>query len=126
MSLKPGQIVKNRSTKHQMTFRRDDAGWLVEDMTAGVAMARTHTRSGWTPFKFPERILAMSRSKASRDLRDEIGGKIGRATHTSVATAVTSYIPYLRVIFRVNKRWAEKLAESLKLEPQEIKFLSKQ
>lgn len=99
--------------------------YAIEDMTAGVAMARTRPRSGWVSFKFPERIMAMSRSKAGRDLRDEIGRKIGRATYTSVATAVTSYIPYLRIIVRVNKRWAEGLAESLRLEPKEIDFLTK-
>jgi hypothetical protein len=43
MSLKPGQIIKNRSTKHQMTFRQDDAGWLVEDMTTG-AIVRANNR----------------------------------------------------------------------------------
>jgi len=100
--------------------------YAIEDMTAGVAMARTHARSGWVPFKFPERIMAMSRTKASRDLRDEIGRKIGRTTHASVATAVTSYIPYLRIIFRANREWAEGLSGSLELEPKEIEFLSKQ
>lgn len=44
MGLKPGQIVKNRSTKHQMTFRRDEAGWLVEDMTAGVVIRAENRR----------------------------------------------------------------------------------
>jgi len=100
--------------------------YAIEDMTAGVAMVRTHGRSGWVPFKFPERIMAMSRSKASRDLRDEIGRKVGQATHVSVAIAITSYIPYLRTIFRANKERAELLSESLKLEPKEIDFLTKQ
>jgi hypothetical protein len=44
MSLKPGQIVKNRSTKHQMTFRRDDTGWLVENMTTGVIVRADNRR----------------------------------------------------------------------------------
>ena len=99
--------------------------YAIEDMTAGVAMARTHARSGWVPFKFPQRITVMSRTKASRDLRDGIGRKIGRVAHVSVATAITNYIPYLRIIFRANRKWAEELAESLSLEPQEIDFLSK-
>ena len=100
--------------------------YAIEDMTAGVAMARTHGRSGWVPFKFPERIMVMSRTKAGRDMRDEIGRKVGRETHVSVATAITSYIPYLRTIFRANREWAERLTESLKLEPKETDFLSKQ
>ncbi len=88
-------------------------------------MAKTSVRHGWVPFKFPERIMAMSQSKATRDLRDEIGKKISRITHTSISTAVTEYVPYLRVIFLANKKWAEHLAESLHLEPSEVSFLSK-
>jgi replication factor C large subunit len=99
--------------------------YAIEDMTGGVAMARTSVRHEWIPFKFPERIMAMSRSKVARDLRDEIGRKISRTAHTSISTAVTEYIPYLRVIFRANNKWAEQLAENLQLEPAEISFLSK-
>lgn len=121
-SLSRADIFLNRIRKEQ------EWGLLpyaIENMTGGVAMARTSVRHGWVPFKFPERIMAMSRSKATRALRDEIGRKISRTAHTSISTAVTEYIPYLRVIFRVNNKWAEHLAESLHLEPSEVSFLSK-
>ena len=100
--------------------------YAIEDMTAGIAMSRNHPRSGWVAFKFPEKIMIMSRSKVSRDLRDEIGRKIAKQTHVSVEKATTGYIPYLRMIFRTDKESAEKLADSLKLESSEISFLSKQ
>jgi len=99
--------------------------YAIENMTAGVAMARTRAASGWVSFKFPERIMVMSRTRASRALRDEIGRKVGQATHVSVATAITSYIPYLRIVFSANKEWAARLAGTLRLEPQETDFLSK-
>ena len=99
--------------------------YAIEDMSAGVCMARTHPRSGWTPFKFPQRIMAMSRTRAMRELRNSIGAKIGRATHTSVETALTSTVPYLRVIFRADKKQAAEMAKTFGLDPEEATFMSK-
>jgi replication factor C large subunit len=41
--------------------------YVIDYMTAGVALARKNTKtSGWIPFKFPERIQMLSRSRAER------------------------------------------------------------
>ncbi|MBC7130439.1 replication factor C large subunit, partial [Candidatus Bathyarchaeota archaeon] len=53
--------------------------YFIDFMTAGVAMARVHTKvSGWTPFKFPQRIQMLSRTKSERDMQLGIGFKIKR------------------------------------------------
>ncbi|MEM2102843.1 MAG: replication factor C large subunit [Candidatus Bathyarchaeia archaeon] len=81
--------------------------YVVDFMTAGVAMARQEGGSvGWVPFRFPERIKMLSRSRAERALEYEIGLRIKRRMHMSAGRAVKEVLPYLRVIFQSNPVWA--------------------
>ncbi|MEM2250469.1 MAG: replication factor C large subunit, partial [Candidatus Bathyarchaeia archaeon] len=75
--------------------------YVIDFMTAGVAMARVNTKtSGWTPFRFPERIQALARSKEERTMQLEIGRKIKRRCHISATRASKEILPYLRIIFK--------------------------
>lgn len=81
--------------------------YVVDFMTAGVAMARVRTGSvGWVPFKFPEKLRMLSRSRAERALENEIGAKIKRRMHVSTRVAAKGILPYVRVIFQSNPEWA--------------------
>lgn len=81
--------------------------YVIDFMTAGVAMARQKSGSvGWVPFKFPEKIKMLSRSRAERALEQEIGLRIKRRMHMSANRAVKEVLPYLRVIFQSNPEWA--------------------
>ena len=83
--------------------------YVIDFMTAGVAMARVKSRpSGWVPFRFPQRIMALSASRADRAMKKQIGGKIKRRMHVSVAVAQKDVIPYLVVIFESNPQMAQK------------------
>jgi replication factor C large subunit len=93
-------------------------------MTAGVAMARQNTKtSGWIPFRFPQRIQMLSRSRAERALLLNIGSKIKRKSHISAVRASKEIIPYLKVIFKNNTKMAAGLAKWLELNPEMIKQL---
>lgn len=98
--------------------------YAIEDMAAGVAMARSNAPRKWITFKFPQRIMAMSRSKLTRELRNSIGRKIGRDTHLSAAKAVTDILPYVRIVFQSDKERADDLAKSLQLDPSEVDYLT--
>jgi replication factor C large subunit len=81
--------------------------YVIDFMTAGVAMAREKTGSvGWVPFRFPEKIKMLSRSRAERALEAEIGLRIKRRMHMSTRRAVKEVLPYVRVIFQSNPEWA--------------------
>jgi replication factor C large subunit len=81
--------------------------YVIDFMTAGVAMAREKTGSvGWVPFRFPEKIKMLSRSRAERALEQEIGLRIKRRMHMSTRRAVKEVLPYVRVIFQSNPEWA--------------------
>ncbi|MEM2937360.1 MAG: replication factor C large subunit [Candidatus Bathyarchaeia archaeon] len=99
--------------------------YVIDFMTAGVAMARVNTKtSGWTPFRFPGRIQMLSRSKAERAMQLEIGRKIKRRCHISANRASKEVLPYLRIIFKNNVEMAAGLARWLDLTPEMIEYLA--
>ena len=98
--------------------------YIIDFMTAGVAMARINTKpSGWIPFRFPKRIRELSRSKAERGLQLQIGYKIKRKCHISANRASKEILPYLKIIFKNNEEMAVGLAKWLELEPEMIEYL---
>lgn len=98
--------------------------YVIDYMTAGVAMARQNTKaSGWIPFKFPERIQMLSRSKAERAMQLSIGVKIKRKSHISAARASKEIVPYLKIIFKNNADMAAGIAKWLDLSPEMVEYL---
>jgi replication factor C large subunit len=98
--------------------------YVVDYMTAGVAMARQNTKvHGWIPFKFPERIQMLSRSRAERAMQLSIGQKIKRKNHISAARASKQVLPYLQVIFKNDANMAAGLAKWLDLEPEMVEYV---
>lgn len=98
--------------------------YVIDYLTAGVAMARQNTKvHGWIPFKFPERIQMLSRSKAERATQLNIGYKIKRKCHISAVRATKEVIPYLRIIFKNNAEMAAGLAKWFDLDQEMIESL---
>jgi len=98
--------------------------YVIDYLTAGVAMARQNTKiHGWIPFKFPERIQMLSRSKAERAAQLNIGYKIKRKCHISAVRATKEVLPYLRIIFKNNAEMAAGLAKWLDLDQEMIESL---
>lgn len=98
--------------------------YVIDFMTAGVAMARVNTKtSGWIPFRFPQRIQMLSRSRAERGMLLEIGRKIKRKCHISAVSATREIVPYLRIIFKNNEEIATGLAKWLELAPEMVEYL---
>ncbi|MEM3377318.1 MAG: replication factor C large subunit [Candidatus Bathyarchaeia archaeon] len=98
--------------------------YVIDYMTAGVAMARQRSKSaGWIPFKFPSRIQMLSRSKAERAMQLSIGAKIKRKCHISATRASKEFLPYLRIIFKNNAEMAVGIAKWLDLDEEMIAYL---
>jgi replication factor C large subunit len=99
--------------------------YVIDYMTAGVAIARQNTAvHGWIPFKFPERIQMLSRSKAERALQLNIGHKIKRRCHISANRASKEILPYLRIIFKNNPNMAAGIAKWLDLDVEMVEYLA--
>ncbi|MFP3984545.1 MAG: replication factor C large subunit [Candidatus Bathyarchaeia archaeon] len=99
--------------------------YVIDFMTAGVAMARDKSKpSGWIPFRFPQRIKTLSTSRAERTMKKEIGKKIKRRMHISVANAQRDVLPYLKIIFEHNPEMASGLTEWFSFEEEEINYIA--
>lgn len=99
--------------------------YFLDFMTSGVAVARERTkRSGWIPFRFPERLRWLSRTKAERVLLSEISNKIGKKCHTSSKTATKDFLPYLKIIFGNDIKMAAGAAKWLGLTETMIGYLA--
>jgi replication factor C large subunit len=98
--------------------------YVIDYMTAGVTLARKNTRtSGWIPFKFPERIQMLSRSRAERAMKLSIGAKIKKKNHISARRASREVIPYLKIMFNNNAEMAAGLAKWLDLNQEMVEYL---
>jgi len=98
--------------------------YVVDFMTAGVAMAREKTPLEWVPFRFPERIRMLSRTKQERELQSQLGMKVRRRCHISSMRAVKEVLPYLRIIFENNTEMAVTIAEWLDLDEDMVEYLA--
>jgi replication factor C large subunit len=99
--------------------------YVIDFMTAGVAMARQNTKvSGWIPFRFPTRIQMLSRSKAERAVQLSIGVKIKRRCHMSAVRASKDVLPYLKIIFKNNAEMAAGLAKWLDLDQEMVEYVA--
>jgi replication factor C large subunit len=99
--------------------------YVVDYMTAGVAIARQNTAvHGWIPFKFPQRIQMLSRSKAERAMQLNIGYKIKRRCHISANRASKEVLPYLKIIFKNNPNMAAGIARWLDLDVEMVEYLA--
>ncbi len=99
--------------------------YVIDFMTAGVSMARQESKpSGWIPFRFPTRIKTLSASRSERLRKVEIGNKIKRRMHVSVAVAQKDVLPYLRVIFENNSKMASGLVEWFNFNEEDINYIA--
>jgi replication factor C large subunit len=109
-----------RSTQNWSLLR-----YVLDFMTAGVAVARERTKpSGWIPFRFPEKLQWLSRTKTERTLQSAIGMKIRRRCHISSVRAVKEVLPYVRIIFESNPEMAAGIAKWLDLDETMIDYLA--
>jgi replication factor C large subunit len=99
--------------------------YVFDFMTSGVTSARqkTHTR-GWIPFRFPSKIRMLSRTKAERGLKKNMGLKIRKKCHLSALRSEKEVIPYLKVIFQNNSEMAAGISNWLELDDEMIEYLA--
>jgi len=99
-------------------------GYAGDLMTAGVTLSRQgelkHVR-----FQAPSSGTLMGRARATRAVRDSVAKKIAKCCHTSSREARKHFLPYMNVIFRCDKKVANRIAEELELEEPEINYLAR-
>jgi replication factor C large subunit len=66
-----------------------------DNMTAGVAAARSGSKGGWTRYGPPSYFSKLGRSKGTRQTRDYVARKIAEANGVSMGTARQEVMPFL-------------------------------
>jgi replication factor C large subunit len=99
--------------------------YVIDFMSSGVAVSRQRTKSsGWIPFRFPEKIRMLSRTKGERALQKSIGMKIWKRCHISATRSSKEVMPYLKIIFENNPEMAAGLSSWLDLDEDMIEYLA--
>jgi len=93
-----------------------------ELMTSAVSLSREHDYHEWVQYQFPSIIRKLGSSKSLRNLKKELGLKIGQKTHSSSHTFAARDLPFLQVAFS-KKENAVALSAGLDLNQDEIAFL---
>ncbi|MCW1309786.1 MAG: replication factor C large subunit [Candidatus Nanoarchaeia archaeon] len=92
-------------------------------MTAGVAISKKQMYRKFTSYKSPSKISSMFRSKEIRSVKKHILFEIAKNTHTSTSAASKFYLPYIKFIFKNNRKIAEIFKNQFNLSREEIEFL---
>ncbi len=94
-----GRIIKQQNYRFKL---------YMLDMLSFIGLAKRHEKHGFVMYQPPQRLIMMGRSKAAREEREAIAGKIGGMCHCSKKIAKRDYLPYLRIVYGKDM---EKLAE---------------
>jgi replication factor C large subunit len=99
--------------------------YVIDFMSSGVAVSRQRSKSsGWIPFRFPEKIRMLSRTKGERALQKALGMKIRKKCHISATRSAKEVMPYLKIIFENNPEIAAGLSNWLDLDEDMIEYLA--
>lgn len=110
-----GRIIKTQSW---------DLLAYAMDMAAAVAIAQKKPTYKFVKYSFPQKIMLLAKTKEVREVRDALAKIIASHLHISSATAKSEVIPYLKVIFESNPKYAARIALGLNLTESMIKYLA--
>ena len=114
-----GRIVKSGSW--------DFLPYAIELMTAGVSLSikkDVKAKYRWIRYRFPQKILIMSRTKEARQIRESLALLIGRHVHASKRKVKGDVLPYLKIIFDSNPELSAKIVVGLNMPEEYVKYLT--
>ena len=98
--------------------------YQIDEMTAGVALAKEEKYSGFTKYQRSRRPLMYWQASSANKKKDSIAAKVASKTHTSTKRAREDTLPYLSAILAHNKK--HPLVDAYELESDEVVWLAKQ
>lgn len=102
----------------------DLLSYVFDLMGPGVAFARRIYRYKWRTFKSPKRLQLLAQTKRSREVREGIAMALASRLLTSRKTVKRDVIPYLKVIFMNNPKYAARIALAYDLTDEMVKWLA--
>ncbi len=102
----------------------DLLSYVFDFMGPGVAFARKKYKYRWKKFTSPQRLQELAKTKRSREVREGIARALAPRLATSRRTVKRDVIPYLRVIFTNNPKYAARIALAYDLTEEMVKWLA--
>ncbi len=102
----------------------DLLSYVFDMMGPGVAFARRIYKYKWKIFRSPKRLQLLAQTKRSREIREGIARALAPRLLTSKATVKRDVIPFLKIIFTNNPKYAAKIALGYELTEEMIKWLA--
>jgi len=102
----------------------DLLSYVFDMMGPGVAFARRIYKYKWKIFRSPKRLQLLAQTKRSREVREGIARALAPRLLTSKATVKRDVIPFLKIIFTNNPKYAAKIALGYELTEEMIKWLA--
>jgi len=94
-------------------------------MTSGVALAKKEKYKHFIKYQPTGRILKLWKAKMKYMKRKSIAAKIAERTHTSSSYTIKNTLPYIKAIFKKNRKQGDVLAEYFDLNNDEVGWLRK-
>ncbi|MDF1557285.1 MAG: replication factor C large subunit [ANME-2 cluster archaeon] len=91
-------------------------------MTGGVAAVKTRNYTGYNKYQAPQFWKKLGQTRAKRNIRDSLAGKIGGICHVSKRYARSDLIWFFKHMMN-SKEHAVDVAAELEMNPDEIAFL---
>ncbi|MCD6369789.1 MAG: replication factor C large subunit [Thermoproteales archaeon] len=99
--------------------------YMLELLTAGVALVKHKPRFRFTKYSFPQRLKLLSMTKEKRNLRERILETIARKCHVSKHDANLEYLPYIKIIYEENPKEGRKILKWLGVSERSFKMVTK-
>ncbi|MFB6361961.1 MAG: replication factor C large subunit, partial [Halobacteriales archaeon] len=110
-----------RATQNYQYWR-----YAADNMTAGVAAARSSQKGGWTRYGPPSYWRKLGATRAARDRRDHVAQGIADAAGVSMATARRWILPFLAAMTHhcKNRELTVAMAAAFDLEAEHVAFVT--
>ncbi|HLC92919.1 MAG TPA: replication factor C large subunit [archaeon] len=106
-------------------YNRQHWGFLkysTELAAEGVALSKQKPSNDFVMYQFPGLLSMLSKTSGLRNMKKQLGLKIGKLTNSSSRKVISADLPYLKMIFE-NRESAVALTASFGLEEKELAFL---
>ncbi|NLI73934.1 MAG: replication factor C large subunit [Euryarchaeota archaeon] len=97
--------------------------YTSDHLSFSVCAAKQKEIRGYIRYQFPMYLMKMSRSKASRALKNEISAKLGDMAHMSIKSAKQDLLPSFMLLFQRQEEFRLNMIIDMELEQEEIAFL---
>ncbi len=97
--------------------------YSTELAAEGVALSKEKPSNDFVMYQFPGLLSMLSKTAGLRNMKKELGFKIGAKTHSSSRKTISADLPYIKQVFAKDREKAVAFAGLFALNEKEVAFL---